>query len=333
MARLFARIALMGLLILLTYGGIWMIPTRSDLVYASLLDKHALLARTVAPRLIFIGGSGIALGLDSELLETRLGLPVINMGVNAGFGLHYMLEEVQPYLQANDIVVIIPEYEHFYGKLLEGDQNLLWALRIRPSSIDELTWQQLGQVLPELPAFFQQRIREIVQRTPDPIYNRAAFNSHGDFVNHLGLPGRTIQPYAIVPTTSNYRNALNRNALSQLAAFQSAAQAKGATVVLIYPAIADNFWQYQNNRLVIEQLSASLTTYKIIRQIAQPSDYVLPEHYFFDTVYHLSAEGREMRSERVAASLERAIPALARLDQDNLISASALLPEIYQKIY
>lgn len=295
---------------MLRYG----LSPRTDLVYASLLDKHRLLANVSAPRLIFVGGSGIALGLDSELLEAQLGMPVINMGVNAGFGLHYMLEEVQPYLQADDIVVIIPEYEHFFGKLLEGDQNLLWALRIRPTTIRQLTWPQIMQAIPALPAFFQQRVREILQRTPDPMYNRMAFNGHGDFVNHLMLPAKEIQPHAIAPQTTVSPIALNRNALVQLAAFQRSAQAKGATVVMIYPAIADNFWRYQNNQAVIAQLYDYIATHQIIRQLALPSDYVLPKQYFFDTVYHLSAEGRQMRTKRVAQTLKTALPVLACLN-------------------
>lgn len=317
----------MGLLILITYIVIWAIPTRSDLVYASLLDKHALLAGEHSPRLIFIGGSGIAMGLDSELLETELGLPVINMGVNAGFGLHYMLEEVEPYLHSGDVVVIIPEYEHFFGKLLEGDQNLLWALRIRPASIRQLTWEQFEQALPGLPAFFQQRVREIVQRRPDPIYNRAAFNSHGDFVNHLSLPTKEIQPYAIVPGENVQTVPLNRNALAQLADFQARAEANGVTVVMIYPAIAENFWHYQSNHVVIGELHDFIVKQQIIQGISLPTDYVLPERYFFDTVYHLSGEGRQLRSQRVAETLRTALPDLVcKAECKNSYATSRIYP-------
>lgn len=327
MTRLLTRIAAMGLLIVITYGAIWAIPTRSDLVYASLLDKHKLLSTVSAPRLIFVGGSGIALGLDSELLEQELGLPVINMGVNAGFGLHFMLEEVQPFVQSGDVVVIIPEYEHFYGNLLEGDQNLLWALRILPASLQQLTWQQIRQVIPLLPAFFQQRVREILQRTPDPVYNRAGFNEHGDFVNHLKLPNRAIVPYAIAPMGASAQVMLNYNALAQLATFQQDAHRKGATVVLIYPAIAENFWHYGNNQSVIGQLTDLITTHQIITQLAQPSDYVLPEDVFFDTVYHLSAEGRELRTKQIAVVLKQSLPMLACKGECNgSFAASRIAP-------
>jgi hypothetical protein len=277
------------------------------------LDKHALLLATSSPRLIFVGGSGIALGLDSTLLEERLGLPVINMGVNAGFGLHYMLEEIRSFLRARDIVVIVPEYEHFYGTLLEGDQNLLWALRVQPASIRQTTWPQLRQLIPVIPSFMQQRLQEIIRRRPDPIYNRTAFNDHGDFVNHLDLPPQAISLYAIDRGAQ-----LNAEAMQQLGTFVADAKTKGVTVLLLYPAIAESFWHYQNNEAVIEQLHDFIQQHQIIEEAALPRDFVLPEQLFFDTVYHLSNAGRQLRSERIAVALKPYLPLfVCKADNDN----------------
>ncbi len=300
MTRLVARIVGLGLFLLLTYVALWVVPLHADLVYSSLLDKHKLLQITPSPRLIFVGGSGIALGLDSKLIEEQLGLPVINMGVNAGFGLHYMLEEVVPYLRTGDIVLVVPEYEHFYGTLLEGDQNLLWALRIRPSTIREITWRQLLQLVPEIPTFMQQRFQEIIRRRTDPIYNRDAFNEQGDFVNHLDLPKQSIPLYAI-----DNGLGLNGEALQTLAEFTTVATARGVIVRLIYPAIADSFWHYQQNAAKIEELHSSIQRDQIIPEVSTPHDFFLPDELFFDTVYHLLRSGRQLRSERIAALLQK----------------------------
>lgn len=302
MTRLVARIVGLGLLLLLTYVVLWAVPLRSDLVYSSLLDKHNLLLTTPSPRLIFVGGSGIALGLDSKLIEEQLGLPVINMGVNAGFGLQYMLEEVEPYLRQGDIVLVVPEYEHFYGTLLEGDQNLLWALRIRPASIRQTTWHQLWQLAPEIPNFMQQRIQEIIRRKRDPIYNRNAFNDQGDFVNHLDLPKQQIPLHAI-----DEGKGLNVKALQTLAEFATEANERGAIVRLIYPAIAQSFWHYQENAAKIEEIHSRIRREQIIEEASVPSDFFLPDELFFDTVYHLLRPGRQLRSEQIATLLKEDI--------------------------
>lgn len=300
MTRILPKIVAMGLLVLITYGILWLIPPKPYLVYASVLDKQNRLAALPAPRLIFVGGSGVALGLDSQLIETRLGMPVINMGVNAGFGLRYMFQQVTPWMRAGDIILIVPEYEHFYGELLQGDQNLLWALCVQPSMLRTLSQQQLFHLLPELPSFAQQRVQEVIRTRPDPIYNRNAFNVYGDFVNHLDLPSAPLALSAIANG-----QLVNGEALLLLKEFQHYAQNQGVEVYLIYPAIAESFWNYPENRKAIETLRLTILQQNVIQSLSAPIDAVWPDVLFFDTVYHLSRQGRQRHSEMIAQRLLR----------------------------
>lgn len=298
MTRIVAKIAALGLLIVVTYGILWLIPPKPYLVYSSLLDKQQRLVNTPAPRLIFVGGSGVALGLDSELIERQVQRPVLNMGVNAGFGLNYMLAQVQPWVQPADIVLIVPEYEHFYGDLLAGDQNLLWALRIQPEMFWQLHWRQLFHILPEFPVFIQQRVQEIVRAKPDPVYNRSAFTVRGDFVNHLDLPSTPLTLSAI-----DNGQSLNDEAIQLLRNFRQEVEEQGAQVYLIYPAIAKSFWTFGKNRQVIETLNSTILQQNVMQPLTTPADAVWPDTMFFDTVYHLARQGRQLRSELLADRL------------------------------
>lgn len=298
MTRLATKVIAMGLLLVGTYALIWVLPAKPYLVYSSILDKHARLDQTPAPRLIFVGGSGIALGLDSALIEAQVHLPVVNMGVNAGFGLRYMLEEVKAEIRTGDTIVVVPEYEHFYGELLDGDQNLLWALRVRPASIQYLSPAQVWHLLPEVPRFMQLRVLEQLRWLPDPIYNRSAFNQYGDFVSHLRLPVQTPALYDLAQS-----QAINPAAIQVLTQFAAEVQAKGATMVLIYPAVASTFWRYHNNAAMISQLHRQLTQQTKLMVLGQPTHYLLPATMFFDTVYHLSGAGRAARSSQIADQL------------------------------
>lgn len=298
MTRIVAKVVALGLLVVVTYGLLWLIPPKPYLVYSSLLDKQQRLVNTPAPRLIFVGGSGVALGLDSELIELKVKRPVLNMGVNAGFGLHYMLAQVEPSVQPGDLVLIVPEYEHFYGDLSEGDQNLLWALRIQPEMFWQLSWRQILHVLPEFPVFIQQRVQEIVRSRPDPVYNRNAFTVRGDFVNHLDLPST---PLAI--SSIDEGNAINGNALQLLRDFRHAVEQQGGQVYLIYPAIAESFWTFGKNRQVIETLNLMILQQNVMQPLLTPADAVWPDTLFFDTVYHLTRRGRQLRSELLAERL------------------------------
>jgi hypothetical protein len=298
MTRILPKIVAMGLLVLITYGILWLIPPKPYLVYASVLDKEKRLASLPAPRLIFVGGSGVALGLDSQLIETEMKMPVINMGVNAGFGLHYMFEQVKPWIRAGDIILIVPEYEHFYGELIQGDQNLLWALCIQPSMLRTLSRQQMLHLLPELPGFAQQRLQELVRTKADPIYNRSAFNVYGDFVNHLDLP-----PTPLLLSSIAEGQPLNGKALFLLKEFYHYTQKQGVKAYLIYPAIAESFWNYPENRKAIETLQLTILQQNIIQPLSTPIASVWPDALFFDTVYHLSRQGRQRHSEMIVQHL------------------------------
>lgn len=299
MLRLLTKVTLIAALLAVAYGAVWLLPVKSQVVYATVLDKHQRLHTTKAPRMIFAGGSGVALGLDSELIEQSLHVPVINMGVNAGFGLRYMLAEIEPELQAHDVVVIVPEYEHFYGSGVDGNQNLLWALRLDPAAIKRLPLEQLLHLLGELPAFMQTRIQEVLSPRVDSIYNRSAFNEHGDFVNHLQLASAPIIPYAIAGD-----GGFNEEALAALNQFDQHARAVGAHVLLLYPTVASTFVEYGANRAAIAYVHQRIKAATAIRVLAEPDDCVLPQEYFFDTVYHLNARGRSVRSEQALTNLK-----------------------------
>ena len=52
--------------------------------------KCQLLEDTPSPRIIFVGGSNLAFGLDSQRIKDSLNINVINYGLHAGIGLKYM---------------------------------------------------------------------------------------------------------------------------------------------------------------------------------------------------------------------------------------------------
>lgn len=56
-------------------------------------------------KIITIGSSNVAFGVDSILLSELTGLPACNLGVNAGMGLSYMFDSAKKFIGEGDIVV------------------------------------------------------------------------------------------------------------------------------------------------------------------------------------------------------------------------------------
>jgi hypothetical protein len=298
MIKLSKNILIVCLLMLLTYLLIWLIPPKSDFVYASIIDKHQRLMATESPKIVFIGGSGVALGLNSQFVQKNLHMPIVNMGVNAELGLNYMLEEVKPDLKSGDIIIIVPEYEHFYGSVMYGGQNLLWVLRVFPNAAKYIPLKQYLNLLPEFPIFIQARFLEILSAKSDPVYNRNAFNEYGDFINHLSKAPEKITLYPIAA-----KKGFNEEAIQALNDFNTYATYCGAKVFFLFPAISADFLQYEDNQEKIQLVYTKLKDETQITLLSSPTEYIFPTKYFFDTVYHLNAEGRQIRSEKIVADL------------------------------
>src|SRR6266576_1729813 len=126
--------ALLGLAVVLTGVAISQYDTRAgdDNYLAAVLEKDRLIRTTPSPKIILVGGSNLAFGIDSRMMKDSLGVNVVNMGLYAKLGLRYMLAQVKPYIRRGDVVIIVPEYDQFYGNFSEGDNTLNTALLYAP---------------------------------------------------------------------------------------------------------------------------------------------------------------------------------------------------------
>src|SRR5438105_4157685 len=77
---------------------------------AAIIDKHKQIDIIKSPKIILGGGSNLAFGIDSKKLETAFNMPVINMGLHAGLGLTFILNELKYSIKKNDIVFLSIEY-------------------------------------------------------------------------------------------------------------------------------------------------------------------------------------------------------------------------------
>ncbi len=111
------------------------------------MDKHEALETTAPPRIILVGGSNVAFGIDSEKMENELHLSVVNTGLHAGIGLPYMLNDVKPYLKEGDTIIIIPEYSQFFDDKDKGEVEPLAAMiGINPLSIRYLHPKSMREI-------------------------------------------------------------------------------------------------------------------------------------------------------------------------------------------
>ena len=79
--------------------------------HGELDEKFDRLNSIDEPKIVVVGGSSVAFGLDSKKLEEYTGMPTVNFGLYAALGTKLMLDLSLSGIGEGDIVVVSPEMD------------------------------------------------------------------------------------------------------------------------------------------------------------------------------------------------------------------------------
>lgn len=307
--KLFIKITVFGLLAALLAAGIfYSIKPDPDHYFQSSLEKVELLQDTPSPRIIIFGGSNIAFGIDSEMIERDLKMPVINDGLQVRLGIA-PLNELRDYIRTGDIIIISLEYYNFSNEeMLFGQPTTLadW-IEISPNRI-----KYLHNPVLQFPKIYTIMLQRKVNRQINyylynesldavrGVYVESGFNEYGDFVGHLDdeTPpeiSRSVYPVNILPT-----------AYEALEAFNQYAHSKGA--IVFYEAQAHRQTNCELTGMnALRKFYVTLRKSTTIPLLTDMKQLCLPDDYFYDTPYHLNATGRKVRTERLIENLSKVL--------------------------
>jgi hypothetical protein len=293
-------ILITAMIVGLLFMGIRPDPTH---YFAGSLLQTRLLEETPSPRIILIGGSNVSFGLDAELMQKALDVPVVNDGLHAGLGV-VPLRELEGYIRRGDQIIISLEYSMFSSTdIMEGDPAFLsdW-IEYSPGRINYLAhpWK-------DAPGLYATMLQRKINRALNnylfggslsetrKIFNGTKFNANGDFIGHLqeaSLARKKIPtvPYSVIDPQDDIFIFLER--------FEQIAREKGARVYFAAPA------SRQSNCKATGETALANFFKKFEKRLSIPvltplQDVCLPDKYFFDTAYHLNAKGREIRTQRL----------------------------------
>ena len=271
---------------------------------AATRDKHKLLAAAPSPRIIFVGGSSVAMGLDCSVIKRRLaGYNPVNMGLHLTLGLEFMLAEVEANLRPADVVVLSLEYNALLAD--QGNYILLQVAELRPASLAYVKWSKASDLgLNYLGRLVRRGVKGIQGRaefTNDPPYVRRAFNEYGDMTMHWNMPRPELVRMGLEFNESSPRYMAKM--IKRLNQFHRYCRRRGVTVLFVYPPFADKHFHQQ--REVVDKIEAALAESLTIPILNRPADAVQPIDRFFDTSYHLFGQGVPQRSRQMADLLAK----------------------------
>lgn len=290
---------------------------------AAIIDKHRILEQAHSPKIVFVGGSNLALGLDSKLISREMGVDVVNMGLSRLFGLRYSLEEVKDCLHQGDTVVIVPEYENFFGEMNGSaylmnvpvlmPRSLVWIWRSysdSPQRISELGWH-FYQSLNFKWTWWRNLANQVAQGhlinpylsaiNPSEPFKRARhdFTDNGDFVGHLKLKAPDRKYLVLL---ANLKRNIDPNACKVINSFDQFARTRGVSVVLLPPPLPQPL--YDQNRELLTELYGYWQKNLSVPVLASPDRYTFSKQDFFNSLYHLNKNAREERTAMVVQDLK-----------------------------
>jgi hypothetical protein len=294
MKKLFLKLLILFLPVILIIVIMILFPLPFNSYYLAIIDKHRLLEHAGTPRMVLAGGSNLAFSIDSELIQNTLDIPVINAGVSLNFGLGRILDDLAPFLNSGDILVVVPEY-HLFESLWNGSDAAYMMI------FDARQYRLL--VKPGLYGFpsglkfhLKRKVSAMIPRRPNPLASsRDGFNEYGDYVKHLAHENRQFASFTQVKE-------LNERDLELFFQLIDAFTLRGITVLISYPSFEEPL--FLASEPFIRKLDAAFRD-KPLTVISKPEDYAFPRNYFYDSSYHLNARGRELRTVRLIRDLER----------------------------
>lgn len=263
------------------------------------------LAETIdQPKLIVVGGSGVHFGLDSPLIEETVGRPVLNLGLEVPIGLNVILSTGLEQVNPEDIVLLIPEYillldDDGFGYRSGTFSILIGQPGIGGTSPKHLTQGGLGLGITSL--------REASKTTVDLLSQGKFTGYYDDPLNQQGDP-ILEKEHRETWNSKEIGQAVTPHAVEQMTQFKAAVESKGATLVIALP------WLYGSTD--DQSMGNVHQTIELLSDIApvlynpETLNIQTDSSLFSDTRYHLSKNGRQLRSKQLIEQLLTTFPDL-----------------------
>lgn len=279
-----------GILIVVTT--VILLPSQYDHLYlGELADKYyRLRSFDDENKIIIIGGSSVAFGINSPMIEDSLGIPAVNFGLYGPLGTAIMMDLTRGHINEGDIVVLAPETDHqtmsmyFNGEAMwtSCDSDYTMLFKVRPHD-----W---GEMFGSFWTYAEKKYQFYLygKPSPDGVYDHSSFNEYGDieFTRTEPVMNDWFDPEVLIDLDPSI---VDPDYIDYVNDYIDYCERQGATVYFSWPPM---------NALAIEQdLTGILEYATFIREnfhcdlISDITDYIMEAGYFYDTNYHVTDRG------------------------------------------
>ncbi|HPL18995.1 MAG TPA: hypothetical protein PL180_20135 [Spirochaetota bacterium] len=314
MIKLVIKIIACAILMAATMALIWTIPGTHPHDLAALLNKKEMLIVKPSPRMILVGGSSV-LSMKSELISKELRYNVIDMSSWGGMGTFEILEEIKPYLKPADVVLVTMEYgtildKKFYEYIHTNDEAKKFLFLMSPGRhiLDSLKKREFFNLFKLMHELVQMKTKSFLLKIVTFNFSHLFDIGFPGFKDEFNANGDRIRPYMIFRPLGDSNTNFSYpewEKLSFLNDFNDFAAKRQARVLFYFSHFPEN--KYKENLPYINAYYEMMKKNFRGTILNKPSDFVYPEEYFADTIYHLNEKGESVRTPEMIQLLKRAL--------------------------
>jgi len=308
-----AMLALFMLPVLVVFTTVFILPPVYDNTFVGeLAAKYDRLNSIDDDKIVVVGGSSVAFGLDSALMEETLGMEVVNFGLYANLGTKVMMDLSKANINQGDIIILAPEmnsqtlslYFNSETTIQALDGNLRMLLNIDSDNYESLvgaSWKFTCDKLSYL----------VTGNRPmnEGAYKKQNFNKYGDNVYDRPYNEMTaIQNTITLNFKTNYIDSIHSDFeqyIEYVNDYVKYCESRGAKVYFSFCPMNYAAMSNKNTEDSIKSFFVSLCKDLDCKVISNVYDYIFDEGYFYDSEFHLNNAGVTLRTVQLIDDIKR----------------------------
>lgn len=274
---------------------------------ASLIDKVNRLKSIEGPKMVLIGNSNLAFGMDSEMLEAAVGMPVVNMGLHGGAGNSFHENMAKLNITEGDIYVFCYHTFEDGGSIAadHADTMVVWtAIEDHFGLWKLVNPSDIPYMLKGFPTYLRRSLYRFATNTgnendpvlyeADNVYARFLVNQYGD-----ACAPRTTSEYTFTMPVNPPRIA--DNTINRINELNDYITSRGATMLVAGIPIGNG--ELTADVSEFEAFTQEISNRLTCTVISNYADYLYDYSYFYDTNGHLTDDGTKLRTKQLITDL------------------------------
>lgn len=284
----------------ITLSAAFLLPDPFEKTFVGALDdKYDKLVSTEGEKIIIVGGSSVAFGIRSDIIEEYTDMPVVNFGLYAALGTKLMLDLSRSGIGEGDIVIVTPELNSETLSLYFNTEMTLRAIGSRADILSVLPIRDKLSLLSGLWGYAGEKLDYYKRgrKSPDEgylnptgVYNADNFNSYGDLVCE--------RAENVMPTYRDVGNMISLDEdiaspdfIDYLNDYIAFCKRRGAAVYFNFCPMNELGFEGGYDAMALSDFAEYLSGLIDCDILGVPSRSVLGAGYFYDTNFHLNDAG------------------------------------------